>query len=213
MSRRKHVMSPLLRTTVNAVEKAVRTIRSTQSNLLAYKGAKAGGTYASTYTSFRNRILCYRTTFKTCFSFAKRRFSGMSLYENRLWKNGVVWIGLVLLRIGTTGRLLRTRYWTCEFHKTAGKFMSGCTTARVSGRAQLLIVRWKRNIQQSYSKFTNNKESYSSLNYRLCGLVVRVLGYRFGGPGSIPGTTRKKNVVGLERGPLSLVSTNWGATW
>jgi hypothetical protein len=27
---------------------------------------------------------------------------------------------------------------------------------------------------------------------RLCGLVVRVLGYRFGGPGSIPGTTRKK---------------------
>jgi hypothetical protein len=25
---------------------------------------------------------------------------------------------------------------------------------------------------------------------RLCGLVVRVVGYRFGGPGSIPGTTR-----------------------
>jgi hypothetical protein len=36
--------------------------------------------------------------------------------------------------------------------------------------------------------------------------VVRVLGYRSGGPSSIPGTTRKK-VVGLERGPLSLVST------
>jgi hypothetical protein len=42
---------------------------------------------------------------------------------------------------------------------------------------------------------------------RLCGLVVRVLGCRSGGPGSIPGTTRKRNVVGLERGPLSLVST------
>jgi hypothetical protein len=41
---------------------------------------------------------------------------------------------------------------------------------------------------------------------RLCGLVVRVLGYRSGGPGSIPGTTKKK-VVGLEQGPLSLVST------
>jgi hypothetical protein len=45
--------------------------------------------------------------------------------------------------------------------------------------------------------------------------VLRVLGYRFGGPGSIPGTIRfsekkekkKKAVVGLERGPLSLVST------
>jgi hypothetical protein len=39
----------------------------------------------------------------------------------------------------------------------------------------------------------------------------RVLGYRSGGPGSIPGTARfseKKTVVGLERGPLSLVSTN-----
>jgi hypothetical protein len=50
---------------------------------------------------------------------------------------------------------------------------------------------------------------------RLCGLVVRVLGYRSGGPGSIPGTTRfsekkkkkeKQIVVGLERGPLSLVN-------
>jgi hypothetical protein len=37
--------------------------------------------------------------------------------------------------------------------------------------------------------------------------VVRVLGYRSGGPGSIPGTTRKKKVVGLERGLLSLVTT------
>jgi hypothetical protein len=42
----------------------------------------------------------------------------------------------------------------------------------------------------------------------LYGLVVRVLGYRSGGPGSITGTTRKKKrVVGLERGPLSLVNT------
>jgi hypothetical protein len=48
---------------------------------------------------------------------------------------------------------------------------------------------------------------------RLCGLVVRVPGYRSGGPGSIPSSTRfsekkkMKTVVGLERGPLSLVST------
>jgi hypothetical protein len=48
--------------------------------------------------------------------------------------------------------------------------------------------------------------SDSVFNDRLCGLVVRVPGYRSGGPISIPGTTRKK-VVGLERGPLSLVST------
>jgi hypothetical protein len=42
---------------------------------------------------------------------------------------------------------------------------------------------------------------------RLCGLVVRVPGYRSGGPDSIPGTTKKKTVVGLEQGPLSLVIT------
>jgi hypothetical protein len=42
---------------------------------------------------------------------------------------------------------------------------------------------------------------------RLCGLVVRVLGYRPGGLGSIPDTTRKRKVVVLELGPLSLVST------
>jgi hypothetical protein len=37
--------------------------------------------------------------------------------------------------------------------------------------------------------------------------MVRVPGYRSRGAGSIPGTTRKKKVVGLERGLLSLVST------
>jgi hypothetical protein len=44
------------------------------------------------------------------------------------------------------------------------------------------------------------------MSHRLCGLVVRVLGYRSGGPGWIPGNTIKI-VVGLERGPLNLVST------
>jgi hypothetical protein len=67
-----------------------------------------------------------------------------------------------------------------------------------------LSQRWKESIYLFL--FTN-------LDH-LCGLVVRVLGYRSGGLGSIPGTTRKKkNVVGLERGALSLMSTNWGATW
>jgi hypothetical protein len=41
---------------------------------------------------------------------------------------------------------------------------------------------------------------------RLCGLVVRVLDYRPRGPGSNSRALQKK-VVGLERGPLNLVST------
>jgi hypothetical protein len=40
---------------------------------------------------------------------------------------------------------------------------------------------------------------------RLCGLVVIVLDYRSRGPGFVSGHYKTK-VVGLERGPLSLVS-------
>jgi hypothetical protein len=47
-----------------------------------------------------------------------------------------------------------------------------------------------------------NKGKAIPVTDRLCGLVVRS-----GGPGSIPGTTRKKKVVVLERGPPSLLST------
>jgi hypothetical protein len=45
------------------------------------------------------------------------------------------------------------------------------------------------------------------IGYSGTASVVRVLGYRSGGLSSIPGTTRKKKVVSLERGALSLVST------
>jgi hypothetical protein len=47
---------------------------------------------------------------------------------------------------------------------------------------------------------------------RLCGLVVRVLGYRSGGPGSIPGTTRKKNSWS-GTGSTQPREYNWEATW
>jgi hypothetical protein len=47
---------------------------------------------------------------------------------------------------------------------------------------------------------------------RLCGLVVRVLGYRSGGPGSILGTT-KKNSSGYGTGSTQPREYNWGATW
>jgi hypothetical protein len=47
---------------------------------------------------------------------------------------------------------------------------------------------------------------------RLCGLVVRVLGYRSGGPCSIPGTIRKKS-SGSGTGSTQPREYNWGATW
>jgi hypothetical protein len=54
----------------------------------------------------------------------------------------------------------------------------------------------------------------------LCGLVVRVLGYRSGGPGSIPGTTRfsgggggeKEKGSGSGTGSTQPREYNWGAT-
>jgi hypothetical protein len=49
-------------------------------------------------------------------------------------------------------------------------------------------------------------------NDRFCGLVVRVLGYRSGGPGSIPGSTRKK-INGSGKGSTQPREYNWGATW
>jgi hypothetical protein len=61
-------------------------------------------------------------------------------------------------------------------------------------------------VSSSVYSLTLKLEATYLNNDHLCGLVVRVLGYRSGGPGSIPSTTRKK-VVGLEQGPLSLVST------
>jgi hypothetical protein len=48
---------------------------------------------------------------------------------------------------------------------------------------------------------------------RLCGLVVRVLGYRPGGSGSIPGTTRIKKRSGSGTGSTQPREYNWGATW
>jgi hypothetical protein len=43
---------------------------------------------------------------------------------------------------------------------------------------------------------------------RLCGLVVRVLDYRSRGPGFDSQALQKNSNDGLERGPLSLVSTS-----
>jgi hypothetical protein len=85
--------------------------------------------------------------------------------------------------------------WNTNFSKTAVR------TERVNGVSQNADrVQISKIISSMFRSGVQVKTD------RLCGLVVRVLGYRSGGPGSIPGTTRKK-VVDLERGPLSLMNT------
>jgi hypothetical protein len=64
---------------------------------------------------------------------------------------------------------------------------------------QVLCFQWDTNWVSKY---------YLERNYPLCGLVIRVPGYRSGGPGfDSRALQEKKTVVALERGPLSLVST------
>jgi hypothetical protein len=52
-------------------------------------------------------------------------------------------------------------------------------------------VAWKGLVRNDkYASKLRIKLPFCLTEERLCGLVVRVLGYRSGGPGSIPGTTR-----------------------
>jgi hypothetical protein len=81
------------------------------------------------------------------------------------------------------------------------------------------IIAWHFNVWGFTDHVPLNFNIISTLQDRLCGLVVRVLGYRFGGPGfdsqalqDFPKKKERKKkkgkqVVGLERGSLSLVST------
>jgi hypothetical protein len=68
------------------------------------------------------------------------------------------------------------------------RLFSGSKLSRQSDMMQIFCVRFRTNTD------------------RLCGLVVRVLDYRSRGPGFDSQALQKK-IVGLERGPLSLVST------
>jgi hypothetical protein len=102
-----------------------------------------------------------------------------------------------------------------------------------------LPYRWKRQPRKLWiSVFTRARHAhtqktmyeicfivYGLFNHafdRLCGLVVRVLDYRSGGPGSISGTTRfsekkkekrKENSSGSGTGSTQPREYNWGATW
>jgi hypothetical protein len=67
-------------------------------------------------------------------------------------------------------------------------------------------------------KFTSLLSYSTYMADRLCGLVVRVLVYRSGGPGSIPDTTRfsekknRKTSSGSGTGSTQPREYNWGAT-
>jgi hypothetical protein len=51
--------------------------------------------------------------------------------------DGMVWTVTNWLRIGTSGGLLWTWWWTFGVLKLAGNFLNDCTIGSFSGRAQL----------------------------------------------------------------------------
>jgi hypothetical protein len=70
-----------------------------------------------------------------------------------------------------------------------------------------VLPRWLYSLKDTNNYFPN----FIVWHDRLCGLVVRVLGYRSGGPGSILGTIKKSNGSGT--GSTQPREYNWGATW
>jgi hypothetical protein len=88
---------------------------------------------------------------------------------------------------------LRSWTWNAECNNTS---ITSCLIPS--------IVPFTRSFHLHFNHYVS-RQDFRRPELRLI-TSIRVLGYRSGGPGSIPGTTRKK-VVGLERGALSLVST------
>jgi hypothetical protein len=69
--------------------------------------------------------------------------------------------------------------------------------------SEVIYIPWKGTGSRVKTLF----KYVSYVKDRLCGLVVRVHGYRSGGLGFDSRALQEKEVVSLERGPLSLVST------
>jgi hypothetical protein len=66
--------------------------------------------------------------------------------------------------------------------------------SKISVEASISLPCSPESATGPYPKPDESSFSFIKVHFdRLCGLVVRVLGYRSGGPGSIPGTTRKKS--------------------
>jgi hypothetical protein len=61
-----------------------------------------------------------------------------------------------------------------------------------AGVLYVLSSRIEQSMRIPANVFLKKRKAPYKCIDRLCGLVVRVLGYRSGGPGSIPGTTKKK---------------------
>jgi hypothetical protein len=131
------------------------------------------------------------------------------------------------------------RHQVSDPYKSTGKIIGApiilgrCTSLSAHESESMLrtylVCREKQANSTWEKQYTNSRDPIASTSElllvslsmidRLCGLVVRVLGYRFGGPGSIPGSTRfsgkkkRKTISGSGTGSTQPREYNWGATW
>jgi hypothetical protein len=81
--------------------------------------------FLNIWSSLRARIV-YKSIkqWKVRFSFySKRQIVGWIILRGILERwDGVIWTGLVWLKIGTGGKLLWIRYWTYGFHEMPGNY-------------------------------------------------------------------------------------------
>jgi hypothetical protein len=118
--------------------------------------------------------------------------------------------------VASPQKLENTVFWTVSINKNKKKTRDGnvsetrsVSIRRLSGGGEGAPTRSVPLVraESGYKPETENIHSGKSIqpqnvlklisrtvliSNRLCGLVVTVLGYRSGGPGSIPGTTKKK---------------------
>jgi hypothetical protein len=145
--------------------------------------------------------------------------------------------GFTLIRIQCQCNLLKLCY-ACKFPGGARwNFNSDLTThiillhqefqhawAYGVSSSSLMLLTWSSSVRILVTATAHDLPSVSEVlrfreygiigirYYRLCGLVIGVLGYRSGGPGSIPDTTRKKS-SGSGTESTQPREYNWGATW
>jgi hypothetical protein len=94
-------------------------------------------------------------------------------------------------------RLLAYQTQLCAIKLVASLILVPASSQSLTRRRHFVQFNRKlseyKNETQTYLYSVNSDFYLISANLdRLCGLVVRVLDYRSGGPGSIPGTNKKK---------------------
>jgi hypothetical protein len=112
----KHILSRVYKAKVGCSDRGWRHYN--QSDQVNHKLGRARRTHWEKRNAYR--ILVKTPHEKRPLGRPRRRSEDNTEIESRETKDGMVWTGLILLVIGTSGGLLWTRWWTFGFYKLLG---------------------------------------------------------------------------------------------